>query len=483
MVEHEKHGKVGRAAMMAGMDRGTARKYLETGEFPSQRQKIARTYRTRPDPFEAHWEGIVGMLRDAPGLESKALFEWLQEKNPGRYHPGQLRTLQRKIKQWRAMAGPDKEVFFGQVHRPGEALQVDFTNSNELGITIAREPFEHLLCHAVLPFCNWEWATVCRSESLLALRKGVQSALFRLGYVPRYLQTDSLSAATHDLGGGDRAFNEQYEDFVFHFNMEPRRIAVGKSNQNGDVEALNGALKRSLEQYLLLRGSRDFDSVKAYETWAQEMLSKNNQHRQKKLVEELKSMRDLSVERLREYKDEIVHVTRESTIRIMRNTYSVPSRLIGEKVKVRIFEDRLEVHYGGKQQLCVERLLGRNNYHVDYRHIIWSLVRKPGAFLRYRYREQLFPGLIFRQAYDRLCEHFDSGYKADLEYLRILHRAASVSESDVVTALEILATENELPLADTVKLLVQPAEAEIPAMRPYDACLDDYDELLEEVIP
>jgi len=483
MVEHEKHGKVGRSSMMAGMDRKTGRKYLRAGILPSQKKAIERTYRTRPDPFEKDWKQIVGMLEDAPGLESKALFGWLQEQYPGRYQPGQVRSLQRRIKQWRALEGPDKEVFFGQEHRPGEALQVDFTNCNELGITICGERFGHLLCHAVLPFCNWDWVTVCRSESLLALRRGVQSTLFRLGHVPRYLQTDSLSAATHDLGGGARAFNEQYEEFVSHFNMKPRRIAVGKSNQNGDVEALNGALKRSLEQYLLLRGSRDFDSVAAYEAWAQEMLSKNNQHRHKKFADELKAMRELSAERLREYKDVIVHVTRESTIRVMRNTYSVPSRLIGEKVKVRVFEDRLEVHYGGKQHLCVERLLGRSNYHVDYRHIIWSLVLKPGAFSRYRYREQMFPGLVFRQAHDRLCEHFGNGYKADLEYLRILHRAASVSEADVTTALEILAAENELPLADTVKLLVQPAEAEIPAMAPYDACLDDYDELLEEVMP
>lgn len=483
MVEHEKHGKVGRSSMMAGMDRKTGRKYLREETLPSQRKPVERLYRTRSDPFETDWGQIVEMLEDAPGLESKALFGWLQEQYPGRYQPGQVRSLQRKIKQWRATEGPDREVFFGQEHRPGEAFQVDFTNCNELEITINGVPFEHLLCHSVLPFSNWEWATVCRSESLLALRRGVQSALFRLGHVPRYLQTDSLSAATHDLGGGTRAFNDQYEEFVQHFKMTPRRIAVGKSNQNGDVEALNGALKRGLNQYLLLRGSRDFASVEEYETWVQEMLSKSNQHRQKKICEELVTMRELSASRLREYKDETVHVTRESTIRVMQNTYSVPSRLIGEKVKVRIFEDRLEVYYGGKQQLCVERLLGRSNYRVDYRHIIWSLVQKPGAFSRYRYREELFPGLIFRQVYDRLCEHFDNGYKADLEYLRILHRAASVSESEVVTALEILAAENELPLADTVKALVQPALAEIPSMMPYEASLASYDDLLEEVLP
>lgn len=163
----------------------------------------------------------------------------------------------------------------------------------------------------------------------------------------------------------------------------------------------------------------------------------------------------------------------------MHNTYSVPSRLQGEQVKVHIYEDRVEVYYGGVQQLAVERLLGRFNYRIDYRHIIWSLVRKPGAFPRYRYREELFPGLIFRRTYDALCEHLGHGYEADLEYLRILHRAASVSEADVETSLELLLAEGEVPLADTVKALVQPREAEVPEMAPYEADLSEYDVLLE----
>jgi len=480
MSEHAKHGNISKSSMMAGMDRKTGRNYLRGGKLPSEKSKPQRDYRTRRDPIsKAHWQEIVSMLKDAPALEAKSLFGWLRERYPDEYHAGQLRTFQRKVKQWRATQGPDKEVFFGQCHRPGEAFQLDFTNCNELEITIAGETFEHLLCHSVLPYSNWEWATVCRSESFLALRRGTQAALFQLCHVTEYMQTDSLSAATHELGEGKRGFNKKYEAFVTHFGLKPRHIAVGKCNQNGDVEALNGALKRCLKQHLLLRGSHDFESVETYEQWVQEVMNRNNDLRRAKVSEELSHMRPLSATRLREYKDETVFVSRESTIRIMQNSYSVPSRLIGEKVKVRIFEDRLEVHYGGTKQLCVERLLGHNNCRIDYRHIIWSLVQKPGAFPRYRYHQELFPGLIFRKTYDLLCTHWGEGYKADLEYLRILHRAASVSEEEVICALEMLIAENEIPLADRVKELVQPKEAEIPDMSPYTPSLHEYDALLD----
>lgn len=479
MEEKSKHGKSGRAAMMAGMDRKTARKYLRSGKLPSEMKRAERDYRTREDPFAEDWPVVKGMLKDAPALEGLALFEWLVERNPERYEPGQVRTFQRKIKNWRATEGPDKEVFFAQNHLPGEAMQMDFTNCNRLKITICGELFEHLLCHCVLPFSNWEWGTVCLSESLMAIRRGVQSSVFRLGRVTEFLQSDNLSAATHDLGSGKRAFNKDYEEFVSHFGMTPRKIGVGKSNQNGDVESSNGVLKRKLEQHLILRGSRDFESVEIYELWVQEVMSKTNELRTKKVTEELAVMKELSVNRLREHREETVHVSRESTIRVMHNTYSVPSRLTGEWVKSSVFDDRVEVFYGGVKQLTLERLLGRNKHDINYRHIIWSLVQKPGAFQRYRYREELFPSLVFRRAYDALCDHLGVGYDADLEYLRILHRAASVSEEDVETALELLLEEGEVPLADTVKKLVQPREPEVPKMEVYEADLGDYDTLLD----
>jgi len=463
--------------MRAGMDRKTARKYIDAGQLPSE-LKQARHWRTRVDPFEEDWPEIRSRLKDAPELEAKILFEDLMQRRPTQYEPGQLRTLQRRIKQWRAQEGPPKEVFFAQEHRPGEAMQTDFTSGNELEVTIAGEPFDHMLCHPVLPYSNWEWVTVCRSESLAALRRGLQGALFRLGRVPKYQQTDNSTAATHDLKTGKRGFNEDYKRLMDHFGMEPRTIEVGKKHQNGDVEASHGAFKRRVRQHLLLRDSRDFDSVETYELWLQSIADKANQLRGTKIAEDLAAMRPISVSRLPEYSEIDVRVTSWSTIRVKHNTYSVPSRLIDEWVRVRLYDDRLEVHYGGQHQLTVERLLGRNGHCVNYRHIIWSLVQKPGAFARYKYRDALFPTLAFRKAYDALSATLPS-YEADVDYLRILHLAASTMESQVAAALALLADQQQLPRAEAVKALVSPSAPEVPEMAEYTVDLSAYDGLLD----
>ena len=212
--------KIGQAALRAGMHRNTARKYLRSGKLPSETRK-PRSWRTRRNPFEEHWPGIVAMLEEAPELEVKTIFMDLLERHPDRYHEGQLRTLQRHVKTWRAQEGPPKEVFFPQAHRPGEAAQTDFTWANELGITIGGEPYPHLLCHVVLPYSNWGFATPCRSESLPALREGVQGAFFTLGRVPKYHQTDNSSSATHSLPSGKREFNEEYVELMTHHSLYP----------------------------------------------------------------------------------------------------------------------------------------------------------------------------------------------------------------------------------------------------------------------
>jgi hypothetical protein len=478
MEELNKHGKLGLAAMRAGVDRKTAAKYRDEGKLPSE-LKAPRSWRTREDPFDEVWPVIEAKLVDAPEFEAKTLFEWLLSEAPaGTYEPGQLRTLQRRVRDWRATAGPDKEVFFAQHHKPGEAIQADFTWGTELEITIVGVAFPHMLCHPVLPYSNWEWATVCQSESMAAIRRGVQAALFQLGRVPEWLQTDNSTAATHDLADGKRGFNDDYRAFVEHFDMKPRTIEVGKSNQNGDVEALNGALKRRLVQHLLLRGSRDFESVEAYETWVQMVARGANGLRLTRIAEELAVMRPLVVERLKEYTEEDVLVTGWSTIRVKHNAYSVPSRLIGEWVRVHLYDDKLDVRYGGKSQLMVERLHGRNGRIINYRHIIWSLVQKPWAFAQYHYREELFPSLVFRKAYDALIAKCANSRAADIEYLRVLHLAASTMESEVETVLERLLAEGALSSAAQVKASVSPAKPEVPALEAPVVDLHEYDALL-----
>jgi transposase InsO family protein len=479
MEEMAKHGKVGLAAAKAGMGRNTASKYVHEERLPSQLRK-PHTWRTRPDPFAEDWEDMKERLTDAPELEAKALFEDLLNRKPDRYHEGQVRTFQRRVKEWRAQDGPPKEVFFSQQHRPGEMIQTDFTFGSELGITINEEPFPHRFCRSVLTFSDASFSTVCRSESMAALKRGVQRTVFCLGRVPKYHQTDNSTAATHDLRTGLRGFNEEYRALMRHLGMKPRTTAVGKKEQNGDIEASNGAFKRSLKQHLLLRGSRDFESVEAYEKWVQEVEEKRNRLREKRLREDLAAMRPLSVDRLPEYKEVEARVSIWSTIAIRRNTYSVPSRLIGEVVKVWVYEDRLEVTYGGKRQLTMGRLLGEGRHRINYRHVIDSLVRKPGAFARYRYRQEMFPTLTFRRAYDALQESRDSERQTDLEYLRILQIASQTLECEVEAAVELLLSEGEVPLASQVKELVEPSQPEVPDLPALVVDLEAYDKLLVE---
>lgn len=471
---------LGVAAARSGMDRKTAGKWRDLDRLPSE-TKQPRLWRTRKDPFAEDWPEVQLMLEDAPELEAKALFEFLCETmRPGRYQPGQLRTFQRRVSNWRVLYGPGKEVFFPQKHVAGEAAQTDFTWLTELEMTIEGEPVELMLCHFVLPYSNWEWGTLCRSESMPALRRGVQSAVFRLGKVPKWHQTDHSSAATHRPSSGDREFNADYASLMEHLGMKPRTIGVGKKEQNGDVEAANGVFKRRVRQHLLLRGHWDFESVDALEKWLQSVCESANALRGERFAEDLAAMEPLRAQRVPEFTEHDVGVTRWSTVRVKHNTYSVPSRLIQQTVKVRLYEDRIEVRFRDQLQMVCERLLGRNGHRINYRHIIWSLVRKPGAFPRYRYREELFPTVTFRKAYDVLCGEVPSR-KADIEYLRILHLAASTMESEVEAALQLLLDDDDTLSAEAVKALVTNDRPQVPEMDAPAVCLDDFDALLKEV--
>ncbi len=490
MDELTKHGLVGLAALKADMDRKTARKYVAAGQLPSE-MKTPRDWRTREDPFDEDWPEVEKLLQDTPGLEAKTVFEVLCERHPGRHEPGELRTLQRRVRQWRAAHGPEKDVVLAQMHRAGEAAQTDFTSTGELAITIAGEAFAHMLCVLVLPFSNWAWATVCLSESIASLRRGVQRALFQLGRVPKYHQTDNSTAATHRIPDGQsaifedgrRPFNRDYLALMRHFGMTPRTTEVGAKEQNGDVEAANGAIKRRLEQALLLRGSRDFESVEAWQAFIDDVQRKANAGRGARLVEEMAAMRELDVTKLPEYVEDVVQVSEWSTIRVKHCAYSVPSRLIGERLQVRLYEDLLEARFGDQVELRCERLRGRNLRRIDYRHMIWSLVRKPGAFARYVYREEMFPSPVFRRAYDAI-QVVHAGTKGDLEYLRILHLAASTMEAPVEAALAQLLAAGVAITSDQVKAIVAgETRPTVPVMARPEVDLSSYDALLAEVAP
>jgi hypothetical protein len=336
-------------------------------------------------------------------LEARTILGELNRRHPGGFSARQLRTLQRRIRQWRALNGPDKEVFFPQEHPPGREAAYDFTNCDELGVTICGTPFEHLLFELALGFSGWRWPTVALSESYEALLLGVQEALWRLGGVVEVLRSDNLSAATHELPSGGRALTQRYQGLLDHYGLKATRIFPRKAHENGVVEQAHRRTKSILAQILVLRGSRDFPSVEEYQRWVREVIEReHNALLGEKLVEERRHLRPLPVVALPAYTTFTVIVRRWSTIRVLNHTYSVPARLIGERVRVHLHHNQLEVYYAGKLVERLPRLRGRRWARIDYHHVIWSLVKKPGAFARYRWREELFPSLVFRRAYDAL---------------------------------------------------------------------------------
>jgi transposase len=436
VTEFKREGNLSMSAMKAGMDPKTARKYVKSGVV-TLAARGPRTWRTRTDPLGAAWARAEVYLRAAPELEARALFEHLLETAGEALLEGQLRTFQRRVRQWRLEHGPDPEVIFAQEHRPGEVMQVDWTHAKELGVTIAGQPLDHRFCHVVLPYSNWQWATRCQSESLLSVRQGLQAALHRLGKVPGQLQIDNSSAATHQISiGGKREFNPEFLSLVEHYGLVPRTIGIGCPNQNGDVESHNGHLKQRLLQHLLLRGSRDFASEGDYDRFVEEVLLRANQGRRAKVAEELAVMKELPPTRLCEYDEVDCRVSSHSTIRVKQVTYSVPARFIGRRLRVRVSEQQVVVYHGAELVAELPRSRDRQAV-IDYRHIIQALLRKPGAFARYRHREELFPDATYRAAHDKLVR--DHGQRpGELEYLRLLKLTAELGSSAVAGRLSEL---------------------------------------------
>jgi len=428
------------ASSKAGMDAKTARKYRRQGRLPSE-MPVAVHGRTRPDPFVEVWDEVQKLFEDNAGLEAKTVFEYLQRQNPGRFQDGQLRTLQRRVKGWRATEGPAREVFFAQQHPPGRLGASDFTHMEELGVTIQGQSFPHLIYHFVLTYSNWEAGTVCFSESFESLSEGLQNALWQLGKVPQRHRTDRLSTAVNNMSDPVE-FTDRYQGLMRSYGLESEKTQAGHGNENGDVEQRHHRFKRAVAQELMLRGSVDFASVDEYRRFLAAMFERLNAGRRQRLAEEMAVMRELPERRMESARREQVKVDFGSLIYVDRNAYSVPSRLIGEQVEARLYMDHVEVWYGQKKVAEIPRLRGRHKHRVDYRHIIDWLVRKPGAFEHYRYRDELFPTSRFRMTFDLLEEQLGR-HQGSKEYLKILELAAKESEVRVDAALRALLEAGE----------------------------------------
>jgi len=468
------------AAAAAGMSVRTARTW-QRGLLPSEKRRV-RHWRTRQDPFAEVWAEEVEPLlqRDLDGiLRAATILEKLQEQHPGKFNQGQIRSLQRRLRDWRAIHGPDhREIFFPQEHPPGREAQLDFTHGKELRVTIAGESFPHLLFEFILSYSGWRYVEIAMGETLEALVKGLQGSLWELGGAPEVVRSDNLSAATHELKSSrGRVLSERYGAVLDHYDIRATTTNRNAPHENGVAEQAHYRLKSAIHQELVIRGSRDFPTVKAYLAFVNEVVSRRNRRVESRLSVERRHLKPLPPVPVPEYTTYRPKVSKWSIIRVAQKTYTVPARLKGLEVEVRQYADHLEVYYKNHLVEEMERLHGTDTANIDYRHIVHSLVRKPGAFARYRFREHLFPTQNFRLAYEALCRW--RGERADVEYVRILYLAATTMESEVDRALSLLLKSGEVFDYLKVRDLAAPLTPQVPKLislgapdlRVYDALL------------
>jgi len=469
------------AAAKAGISERSARRIESSVTLPSQNPR--RYWRSRVDPFAQVWDTeVVPLLRGAPKLMAITLLRKLQDDHPGHFPDGVLRTLQRHIRQWRALEGPPKEVFFPQDHAPGHRGLSDFTAMGELRVTIANAPFAHILYHFVLAFSRWEHVEVVEGgESFEALSKGLQNALWQAGGAPQEHRSDSLSAAFKNLAE-EEDFTVRYTALLDHYGMAGTRNNRSASHENGSVESSHRYLKEAIEQALLLRGHRDFEDRAAYEAFVREAVMRRNRRNAAAFRIEREQLQDLPQRRTTDFVEEEARVTRCGTFTVRAILYSAPSRLIGHRLKVRLYSDRLDCYLSGALVLTLAR--GTRSAHngrgrmIDYRHFIDALKCKPQAFKGLVFRDALFP----REAYRRTWEQLElklTQRQACQTIVALLEMAARDGvEGALGVRLDALLVAGELPDVKRLREEFAPRKTEVPQVRVEIPAASVYDALL-----
>jgi hypothetical protein len=425
---------------------------------------------------------VVPLLKSTPGLRPIAIFDEIRRRHP-EIGAGIRRTLERRIRSWRALNGAEQDVIFRQKHPPGRLGLSDFTDMGDHGVSIAGEPLDHRLYHFRLAFSGWEHAhVVLGGESFVALAEGMQNALWALGRAPLQHRSDSLSAAFRNLDRDAREdLTRRYEALCAHYGMEPTRNNRGVAHENGSIEGPHGHLKQAIEDALLLRGTRDFADLDAYRRFIDEIVGRRNARNGKRLDLERPALQSLPARRTTDYEETIVTVTSTCGFILKRVFYSVPSRLIGHRLRVRLYDDRLECLLGSTPLMTLRR--GRphcdrkHGHVVDYRHVIHALRRKPMALLNLVYREQLFPRRAYQRAFEALLagDTEKRACRTTVGLLALAHDRACEAELAAIIDAELDA--GRLPDLDILGRRFAPDPAAIPEITVGLVPLHLYDEL------
>jgi hypothetical protein len=492
-MKHREQGQSQiKAAACAGISERTARR-IDAHEHSSQQAQLPRDYKTRKDPLETVWESeLEPMLRQQPGLLPITLYEYLQDSYPGQYDKVQ-RTLQRRIKQWHALHGKDQEVMFRQEQQPGQQAFVDFTVLKGVTIFIAGTKLDFRFFHFRLAYSKWSYLKVIQGgESFTALAEGTSEALKRMGAVPAELRTDSLSAAFRNLTTDQLAdITERYDAFCRHYDMIPTRNNRGKGHENGAVESAHGHLKRRIAQQLQMDFPQvtnqcySFQSIDDFQKFVDGIVARHNRRNESLLREELALMLALPTAIGVDYTEEHARVSSSSTINIRRVIYSVPSRLIGERLCLRLYDDRLECYLGSAWAVTLARLHPKGSQRcrqINYRHVIGSLARKPMAFYHAELRDDILPNDKWRQLWRQGCQLLAPRQICYLIIGALELAATHDNEEEVANVLQTLFTEEPEPSLLMLQKRLGLAGTTLPdrVIQPTQQHeLGDYDNLLE----
>ena len=470
------------AAAKASISTASAYRIEADPRLPSQK-KVPRG-RRRPDPLASVWDTeILPILKAAPGIRAIAVVEEIRRRHP-EISPGIRRTLERRMRAWRALAGPDQDVMFRQEHPPGRLGLSDFTDTSALGITVGGVLLEHRLYHFRLAFSGFAHAhVVLGGESFVALAEGLQNALWALGGVPLEHRSDSLSAAFCNLDrDAQEDLTQRYQGLMRHYDMTPSRNNPGIAHENGSIESPHGHLKKALKDALLLRGSRDFDTLDAYRRFVDEIVGRRNAHNRKRIVLERASLAPLPKRRTADYEEKIVTVTSSGGFMLRRVFYTAPSRLIGHRMRVHLYDDRLDCFLGSTPMMTLRR--GRQpsadhgGHVVDYRHVIHALRKKPMALNNLVYRDQLFPRPAYRRAFEALSADVGDkrACKVTVELLALAHDRAC--EAELADIIDRDLDAGRLPDLAGLSARFGPAPESVPVIEVDLVPLNTYDELV-----
>nr|WP_233999995.1 IS21 family transposase [Porphyrobacter sp. TH134] len=469
------------AAAKAGMSTAAGYRLLKKPQLPSQTK--APRGRRRPDPLAGFFdEEVVPLLEASPGLRPIAIFEELRRRHGDL--PFARRTLERRIRDWRALHGPEREVIFRQLHEPGRLGLSDFTHMGDLNVTVAGVPLEHMLYHFRLTYGGFEHChVILGGESFVALAEGLQNALWSAGGAPRLHRTDSLSAAFRNLDADARAdLTTRYDALCQHYGMEPTRNNTGVAHENGSIESSHGHIKAVVRDALLLRGSSDFADLAAYRGFIDEVVTARNRRHAPSIDVERRTLQPLPDTRTSDYENVLVRVTSSGGFTLRKVFYTVPSRLIGHRLRARLYDDRIDLFLGSTLLMTLVRgRAGDNGKHghiVDYRHVIHSLRRKPMALMGLVYRDSLFP----RDAYRRMFEHLleqegeHSACRITVDLLAMAHERAC--EAELAGLLEADLAARRCPDIAALRSRFSPDPEQLPQVDVKLGHLASYDSLI-----